>query len=62
MRLWPVEYKEVLEEMVKYMKFTVGKRMEEGSVMEKNIEKREAAIDCINRRMSDNYARRLNRV
>jgi hypothetical protein len=37
MRLWPVEYKEVLEGMIKYLKFTVGKRMEEGNVMDESI-------------------------
>jgi hypothetical protein len=38
---WPIEYKEVLEEMIQYMKLPVGRGIEEGSVMEEIIEKKE---------------------
>jgi hypothetical protein len=47
--------------MTKYVKLTVGRGLEEGSNGRKNIEKRGATNDCINRRMTDNYASRLNR-
>jgi len=33
----PVEYKEVPEEMIKCMKLTVGRGIEERSVMEKRV-------------------------
>jgi len=36
-RSWPDEYKEILEEIIEYVKFLVGRGIEEESVMEERI-------------------------